>query len=539
MPSLWTYSKLIVIFKKGIRATCGNYRGISINDTLYRIFYKVLYRRLEKWYKPSREQAGCQKNRGCTEQILTIRLLSEYAKKSQEKLFLLFIDFEKAYDKVPRKGLLDVLKDLGCGRKFLQILAAIYANIKMVFKLATIATSMGVRQGAATSCMLFIIYLDVMVKMINGVDDDKFLKSCHALLLMDDTVLLATSRERLIQKFKIVQEFCTMYGMSINISKTKFMVINNDMNDKIPIILGGLTVKYCSTYVYLGAFITDDASLHHSLQLHVESKMKHVLKLASFLHRNPELPFTMKKQVAEACVISSLLYGCETWLTRSYGKMLSLYMNIVKLVLGVRKTTCNDICLIESGMPSLEACIEHRRSKYFSKTIKSLQNDSILKHALDLLSTCNSPANAIINSSINSTKSLGDDKIQIAEKVRSNTNSSKRMTYLSINPLLQQPSIYHNHMIQESKRYEYSRARLSSHNLRIETGRWSRTPRENRICTCEKDIQTEEHVFLHCEVTAPIRRKFGIESFDLPNLFSMGDNIIVNFVYEVMKKMSD
>ena len=92
-------SKLVVLFKKG-KNICSNYRGISINDNIFKIFDCMLYRRLSLWYKPKTELAGAHKGRGCVEQILTIRLLRDYAEKSRQKLFLLFIDFEKAYDKV-------------------------------------------------------------------------------------------------------------------------------------------------------------------------------------------------------------------------------------------------------------------------------------------------------------------------------------------------------------------------------------------------------------------------------------------------------
>ena len=166
-PSTWIYSKLFVIFKKGLRKSCGNYRGISINDTIYRIFDKIIYKRLTCWYKPSKEQAGCQKKRGCMKQILTVRLLCDYAKKKRQKLYLLYIGFEQAYDRIPRATLLDTLRSLGCGQRFLLVLAKVYSNIKLIFQTAIILTSIGVRQGAAASCMLFIIYLDRMVKMIN------------------------------------------------------------------------------------------------------------------------------------------------------------------------------------------------------------------------------------------------------------------------------------------------------------------------------------------------------------------------------------
>ena len=375
IPCSWINSKLIVIFKKGCRKICGNYRGISINDTIYRIFDKILYNRLTLWYKPSVEQAGCQEKRGCVEQILTIRLLCDYAKKKRVKLFLLYIDFEKAYDKVPRKTLLDILKSLGCGGRFLSVLAKIYTDEKLVFKVAVIQTAIGVRQGAASSCLLFIIFLDVMVKMINRSENDGFLESYHSLLLMDDTVLLATSREKLITKFQIVQHFCKEYGMSINVSKTKFMVINGVSYERSPIISNGINVKYCPYYLYLGAYLTDDGNYKTSIDLHVTDKKKHFLKYISFLEKNCDFPFTIKGRVADACLFSTILYSCETWCCSSFGKLETIYMGIIKTLLAVRQTTCNDLCLVEGGMPSIKALIRKRQHKFFTEKLNNLQND--------------------------------------------------------------------------------------------------------------------------------------------------------------------
>ena len=73
-PLAWTVAKLIVLFKKGDRFNCGNYRGIAINDIFFRLFDSILYKRLAKWYIPTREQAGCQKGRSCIEHIMPIHL---------------------------------------------------------------------------------------------------------------------------------------------------------------------------------------------------------------------------------------------------------------------------------------------------------------------------------------------------------------------------------------------------------------------------------------------------------------------------------
>ena len=60
----------------------------------------------------------------------------------------------------------------------------------------------------------------------------------------------------------------------------------------------------------------------------------------------------------------------------------------------------------------------------------------------------------------------------------------------------------------------FSRIRLMSHSLKIETGRWSRTPRERRVCRCENNhVQTEAHVLIDCVLTQNIRLRYPLLSF--------------------------
>ena len=42
-------------------------------------------------------QAGGQALRGCIEHVLGLRLIIDYAKKERKKLFIVFVDFSKAY----------------------------------------------------------------------------------------------------------------------------------------------------------------------------------------------------------------------------------------------------------------------------------------------------------------------------------------------------------------------------------------------------------------------------------------------------------
>ena len=57
-PVACASAKLIMLFKKGARLDCDNYRGISIMNSVAKIYDYVLNNRLMQWYKPCREQAG-------------------------------------------------------------------------------------------------------------------------------------------------------------------------------------------------------------------------------------------------------------------------------------------------------------------------------------------------------------------------------------------------------------------------------------------------------------------------------------------------
>lgn len=89
---------------------------------------------------------------------------------------------------------------------------------------------------------------------------------------------------------------------------------------------------------------------------------------------------------------------------------------------------------------------------------------------------------------------------------------SRYATYISLNPSLSQHPVYLSDTIRDSLRIRFSQLMLSSHHLRIETGRWNRppTPREARLCQCGADIQTEEHVLLSCQRTAQERQVFSV-----------------------------
>ena len=91
--------------------------------------------------------------------------------------------------------LFNVLKHLGCGRVMLSALVAMYRVTRCVIGAAVMTATLGVRQGSPTSCFLFVVFVNELVKMMkNMCENDEFLQWPHILVFMDDTVLLATTR---------------------------------------------------------------------------------------------------------------------------------------------------------------------------------------------------------------------------------------------------------------------------------------------------------------------------------------------------------
>lgn len=529
-PSGWRCSRYVTIFKKGLSYMCDNYRGISILGAVGKLYDTVLCKRLEKWFIPDREQAGSQKGRGCTEHIVTLRLLINYALCKKEKLYVIFVDFSKAYDRVPRAALIHVMKSLGCGATMLLAVATAYSNTQLALGAALITTVVGVRQGSPTSCLLFTLYVNRLIKAFKTqCASDGFLRNLHSLMLMDDTVILATSRPSALHKLQVLSDFCSESGMIINEGKTQFMVINGSPDDHQPLHCSDIVVENCESYIYLGSPFTQDGKIQTAVKIQGKMKACHVLKYQSFIKKNCDFPFSVKKTVLDAALLTSVFYGCEGWLCKQLDTPQQLYMTAIKTLLGVRRTTPNNLCLIEIGYPTATGYVRSIQSRFFRNIIAQREgmDDDPFWLAWSLAKAARTPCARYISDLLGESDPRSSDIHDLKEKV-SQAESTKSVTYCNdINPDLEIHTVYTagTPVIPEYQRQAFTKLRLSAHSLAIETGRWSRTPREQRLCDCGQ-IQTENHIISECPTTAHIRAHFSsMDTFRLPDLFKCDDSI--------------
>jgi hypothetical protein len=331
--------------------------------------------------------------------------------------------------------------------------------------------------------------------------------------------------------------------MKINVKKTKFMVINGSKQDNRTLHVessNGLLkcdIDLCKQYTYLGSIFTGDGKVLTAVHEHVRSKQKHLLKLVSFLRKNHDMPFRVKKKVFNACFMASIVYASESWLNVNLKAVDKLYLGAIKALLNVRSTTCHELCLIELGLPRLSAFVKQRQREFFSKirTTRHALVDDPLMYVLDLITRENSPtAKYIDNLSAGNINFVSDSHKELRDTVQQKADTrSKMAAYLIINPNLVTPNLYALDL-EEYKRIPITRLRLIAHNLRIETGRWSRIPREERLCPCGEDIQTEQHILEYCSLSQTIRQKYALD-FRIEVITDCGGPDAANAVHETLK----
>ena len=131
---------------------------------------------------------------------------------------------------------------------------------------------------------------------------------------------------------------------------------------------------------------------------------------------------------------------------------------------------------------------------------RSEMTDDPFIHAFGITREMNSVMWRYIEAITNSgdTDFIADEVSKIKESIMDQPpTASKFRTYQTLNPTLEVHPLYSTKSptIPDYLRINFTRYRLSSHRLKIEIGRWSHTPRDQRVCSCGTGVQDELHIF--------------------------------------------
>ena len=571
-PKIWSENYLKPIFKKGDIWDPDNFRGIAVGSSLGKIFYLILLDRLEMRTQQSNlispNQIGFMKEHRTADHIFVLKtIIDRIVRIERKKLFVAFIDFRKAYDRVNRSLLLLKLQKLGITALFYRNLKTIYKSIVYLIKvkgghLEPISSICGLKQGGVLSPLLFNLFIDDIKMIFDESCDPIKVLGDHIthLLYADDLILFSSTQSGLKECLAKLEQYCDKSQMEVNIKKSQ-VIIFNPSGQKLcgpKFYFKQQLLEIVKSYCYLGVEFTCSGTFRTAKSSLIEKSRKALFPLMSTVAQF-HLPCSNAINLFNSLIKPIALYNSENWATLTFHQIAALkqqktslfsymitsdiervHQKFLKFILGVKQNCTNAAVLGELGEVPLvfHGFISLLR---FWHRINCMTGKSLVKQALNVQTREDTPDSEWIATVKYLLSYLGMDNIfdnpisittekfstlckntlrkkiekewvdQISGLGRTEGQTNKLRFYktfkhdLSREPYL---SVINDFQLRKN----ITKFRCSDHKLEIEVGRHKKLKVEERICkVCDANIvETELHFLTCCPLYEDLRiRYFG------------------------------
>ena len=362
-PNDWSISIIIPIPKQGDKNIPDNYRGISLQPVISKIYTTILNKRLSDWSNENNiigeEQAGYRKSYSTSDNLFCLQtIVTKYLRNKGGRLYAVFVDFEKAFDRVDRNALWTKLKSLHVSSKMNKMLRSIYSSVRACVKTQTGLTSVfncptGVRQGCCISPILFSFFLNDLKDFVSvdsyGIDLD-FCK-IFLLLFADDLVMFAESKIELQRLLNKLHEYCSQWNLKVNIDKTNVIVFRNGgyLRKYEKWFYGNIQLKVVTYYKYLGLVISSRLAWYMCQKTLAEQAAKTLFGLKASLNKFGVLSANLLFKIFDTNILPILTYGAEIWFSHDSPDIEKVHHHFCKYVLRIPKRSPNIFARGELG----------------------------------------------------------------------------------------------------------------------------------------------------------------------------------------------
>ncbi|KAK3518715.1 hypothetical protein QTP70_008921 [Hemibagrus guttatus] len=309
MPEEWRRSVLVPIFKnKGDVQSCSNYRGIKLMSHTMKVWERVVEARLRKVVEICEQQYGFMPRKSTTDAIFALRILMEKYRDGQRELHCVFVDLEKAYDRVPREELWYCMRKSGVAEKYVRVVQDMYERSRTVVRCAVGQTEefnveVGLHQGSALSPFLFAIVMDQLSEEVRQ-------ESPWTMMFADDIVICSESREQVEENLERWRFALERRGMKVSRSKTEYMCVN-EREGSGTVRLQGEEVKKVQEFKYLGSTVQSNGECGKEVKKRVQAGWNGWRKVSGVLC-DQKISARIKGKVYRTVVRPAMLYGLET-----------------------------------------------------------------------------------------------------------------------------------------------------------------------------------------------------------------------------------
>ena len=388
---------IITLYKnKGVKSDRLNYRGITLLSIAGKILARVLLNRLVPSIAADHIpecQCGFRAKKSTTDMVFSLRQLQEKCREQNKGLYITFVDLTKAFDTVSRKGLWLIMKRLGCPQKFLNMVIQLHEDQHGQIRLNNdlsepFPITNGVKHGCVLAPTLFSIFFSMMLKQAtDDLEDEDFVyiryrldgrlfnlrrlqahtKTCERLIMdllfADDAALVAHTQRALQRITSCFGESAQLFGLEVSLKKTEVLHHLAPQNEyHAPhISIGETVLKSVEQFTYLGCAISSNARIDGEIDNRLAKANSAFGRLYKRVWNNKYLRIITKISVYRAVVLTTLLYGSESWVTyRNHLKLLErFHQRCLRTILNIHWSDyiTNIIVLERADITSIEAML--------------------------------------------------------------------------------------------------------------------------------------------------------------------------------------
>ena len=368
---------------------------------------------IKSWYDKQLldQQQGFRSGRGTADGIFITKRIQQITDKMKKPAYVLFVDLTAAFDHIVRKWLFKSIYQRfppESETKLIELIEALYAYTTTslaetpdeLFEVGS-----GVRQGGPESPLLYNLYMDYVMRIFIEQCEKKdvtFLKLKYRIPstattreerrnktdsgyhyvdwigYADDLELIFEDPEHLQKGLDLLDETFSRYNLTINISKTKTMILNYKyVNDKSPYPksisrLHNTAVENVTTFRYLGNDIkyVEPSTRNAEVQLRIDMAEHKFYEISKKL-LNFNIRIKTRVKILNSLVRCQLTYSCQTWNLgiQQQKRISSTYITMLRKMIkgGYRRKTGTEWKFVLTNLDLINICGTEEINDYTSR----------------------------------------------------------------------------------------------------------------------------------------------------------------------------
>jgi hypothetical protein len=537
-------------------------------------------------------QFGFKANARTSDNLFILQSLVNRQKFKGKPLYVCFVDFTKAFDYVNRYALYYKLIKRGIKGKMLNLVCDMYKKAKCRVKWKgqlgeEIDSEFGVLQGGMLSPKLFTEFLTDLreyleIKCGILIDDDILAYILYA----DDLILCSESPEGLQKLIDGLLEFCKKWHLIVSLTKTNVLVFGKK-NPQYIFTYNGSKIDITTEYKYVGTVVsTNTREMFSKNQDHLAEKCRNAVYALKAYSKNAigQLQPFLATKMFDSQIAPIIQYTSEVWFqNKEISEFEKIHLGYLKNTMRVKPSSCTKAIYAEFGRFPLIIKHKCQMIKYWKRMIemdnnyiiKKAYNSTLELHGLGQTNWCTYVENILNETHLQQAwNEQNINNMQLASLIESLHKSFMEKCMTDINDSALNPKLRTFKLFKEEFKFEnyltstrnlnhtlsLFRFRISSHNLRIETGRYTRpkTPDHERKCIyCKTQaIETESHFLLDCdlymqereellknvtEIVPDINTLSNLDKFTqlMANKETLVTNALGKYIFNCLKKRSN